>query len=402
MIYFLLRHLRNTIKKSIHFVRGNIQNTISDAILNQETILIVCESNVPRIERMLFYLRKIRKEQFVVICSKAKFQESFFKRCQDVTVVLVDGEWQIPGILKQFKKIKLIHAFESRSIYAYYALKSKGKNIPFIFDFQDLYTNYTGDKKLPKWMRENLYFEAYCLRNSDAFVSYSLELIPARKTLGIGKKPTIYFPFYLDDAEIKKPSLKTNDERIDIVYAGGIAALNRNVSFNLSLTEKNLRNSNVFLHIYPSPSSGKDVIEEYKLYARQFPNLIMHNPVPNNAMGAELNQYHYGIVPFFKTVEYKSTNKYKYSSALKIWNYLEAGLPIIIAADVEYQAWLIKHYGVGVVVNENEFKDISKTLNAQNLDFIHQNIVELQKQKTLSSNISKIDSLYSQRMKVKN
>lgn len=358
---------------------------------------MVAETNVPRIERMLAMMKSAGfSEKLIFIGSKGKFRSEFFKRCPDITCITVEHAWQVEAVVRKFTHVKLIHCFESRSLFPWHAMTAAGKNIPVIFDFQDLYTNYTGDNALPAWLRENLWFEKECLKNATALISYSLEWIPARKSLGLPRKKVLYFPFFLDDAEIRTARPTKNVGEIHLVYAGGIAAADRNISFNMTLTEQKIRGSNVFLHVYPSPTSVDEVIESYFQYAARHPNLIMHHPVNNNELSGVLNQYDFGIIPFFKTLEYQSSNKYRYSSALKIFNYMEAGLPVIIASDVEYQAWLIRHYAAGIAIDSSNLSDLPLILQKQKKSDFFTGIQKVQDSLKLSKHIHKIQQLYKE------
>lgn len=391
-----VKQLLDKIKGYISILSGKNKIVVSSQLKQERVILLVSETNVPRIERMVYYLQSKRTEKIIFICSENKFKKEFFNRCPNLEVILIKYHWQIGYVMKQFNNIALVHTFESRSIFPYYAIENAPRNTPTIFDFQDLYTNYTGDKNLPFWMKENLWYEKKCLQKCDAYIAYSLELIPVRKKLNLTKRKSLYFPFYLDDAEIKNPSKSKDKNTINIVYAGGIAAIDRNISFNMTLTEQKIRGSNIVLHVYPSPLSGDEVIQSYFEYAIQHPNLQMHNPVNNNEMSAELNQYDFGIVPFFKTLEYQSADKYRYSSALKIFNYFEAGLPVIIASDVDYQAWLIKHHNCGVVIESENFAQLSLILQQHPKSEFSAALLKMQQTQRLGVQIEKINQLYNQ------
>lgn len=364
---------------------------------NSPCIVYISETNMPRLERMLVYLQPLRNEKLILICNRLKFKEAFFTRIKGVSIYLVDNTWEIGEILSQLKHVKIIHALESRSLYPYFALKNKAPETRFIFDYQDLYNNYTADKSIPNWMRENIYFEKACLKNSDAFIGYSLELNPLRRRLKLKKMPSIYFPFYADDEAICAPKVKqrTGNE-IHMVYAGGIAAIDKNISFNLTLTADHLAHSNVYLHVYPSPSIESDIIQQYKKYGEKNSNLVLHNTVSNKELSQTLQQYDYALIPFFKTDSYKAPDKYKYSTALKIWNFIEAGLPILIMADVEYQAWLISRLHAGIVIKDTDINKLPTILNQCNVANFIAGIQATQTDYKLSKNIYKIENLYNQ------
>lgn len=396
MIKPYLRIAKNGVNSLLATLFFKSKIKVSESDKTSECIVFITETNMPRLERMITYLQPLRNENFILICNKQKFKQEFFSRVSNVSIYLIDDTWEIGKILNQLQHIKLIHALESRSIYPYFALKNKSPKTPFIFDFQDLYNNYTADKNLPVWLRENIYFENKCLNHSDGFISYSLELNPVRRNLHLKKKPSVYFPFYADDHAICAPnSKKLNESETHLVYAGGIAAVNQNISFNLTLTAQHIAKSNIYLHVYPSPNIDAEIIEEYDQYSKTNSNLIMHKSVDNKELSSALQQYDFALIPFFKTDSFQASNKYKYSTALKIWNFIEAGLPIIIMADVQYQAWLVKRLNSGMVLSESDLKFLPSILNATDIENFSIGIRNTQDNFKLSKNIYKINNLYN-------
>jgi len=69
-------------------------------------------------------------------------------------------------------------------------------------------------------------------------------------------------------------------------------------------------------------------------------------------------------MPFFKANSGQSELKHKYATTLKMFNYMEAGIPILVSADVEYQSWIVNRYGMGFAVpHKEDFADIRRLIN---------------------------------------
>lgn len=357
-------------------------------------IIIVCETNIPRLKRFIENTN-IDLTKMALISLQDKFNTLYNHNRQAKTILAKNPE-DVVAVVRSMPNAKILHCFESRSLMAYAALKAKYKKTKFIFDFQDLYFNYTENNSIPNWMRANLPFEKTVIKKSDILISYSLELQTYKRANRIKKNcKRVYFPFYLEDKAILKPKEKNTSDIINIVYAGGIAPLSSNISFNMRFTEEVFRDSNVILHIYPSPTIDKTTIKEYEEYSLFHPNFKIHAPVSNSLLSKELSQYDAGIVPFFKTMENMSTNKFKYSTALKLWNYIEAGIPIICSSSVQYQSWLVKRYNLGLTFSDSEFKNLAMLINQLSFSQLSLNIAKVQQDFLLSKNIWKIDSIYT-------
>lgn len=328
--------------------------TIAADLRDKPVILLVCESNIPRLERMVKYLRPLRKEQFVLICRRSKFRAGFHQAIADVPVCLYDNPAQLRNLLKQFRDVKLVHAFESRSKFQNIARKQL--KAPFIFDCQDLSVIYHGLQPPVPWIRRNLNDEKACLMGADHIIAHSLEYNQAVRLYGIPKKPVTFFPFYLDDDAVKERVEKAPAAALCMVYLGGLGDAATRNPFNLTLYGNALARLGIQLDVYPSPLTPASITHAYEQYALQQPGFRLCKPVPSNELGAVTARYHYGFIPFFKTAGDQTIGpfKFKYGTTLKMVNYVEAGLGVVCSEDFEWQAWLVKRYGIGIIAPELE------------------------------------------------
>lgn len=349
---------------------------------------------MPRLGRLLKYLKRIRSEKFVVFVHKDKFYTQFSNTDTSIEYITYRSRYDLLYKLKQFKNIRLIHGVESRSVYPSIGLKIK--DVPFVFDFQDLYTIYFDDEPTQKWIKRNLPFERACLSMASGYISYSLELIPARKKLKIKTKNVLYFPFFLDDETIirKKPNININ--KIKLVYAGNVSPIKSQDSFNLTLLYDYIKDSNVFLHILPSPTIKKETLKEYIEFSKTHPNFIMEASVSQNELPKKLSEFDYGFIPFYKSENFLSDTKFKYSTTLKLFNYLEAGIPIILMNYTQYQSWIIKHYNIGISIDKNDLMTLSNKLSSLDYNKLTENVNLYQKHNLLSKHIYKVSKLYDQ------
>jgi len=318
-------------------------------LCRKPVILLVCEANIPRLERMIKYLRPLRSEQFVLLCRRSKFRAGFHQAIADIPVYLYENPAQLRALLLQFKEVKLVHAFESRSKFQNIARKQL--KAPFIFDCQDLSVIYHGLHPPVPWIRRNLNDEKACLEGADHVIAHSLEYNQAARLYGIPKKPVTFFPFYLDDDAVKERINKPSEEALRMIYLGGLGDAATRNPFNLTLYGKALARLGIGLDVYPSPLTPASITDAYARYAAGQPGFRLCKPVPSNELGAVTARYHYGFIPFFKTAGDQTIGpfKFKYGTTLKMVNYVEAGLGVVCSEDFEWQAWLVKRYGIGII-----------------------------------------------------
>lgn len=327
---------------------------IDPALCEAPVILLMCEANIPRLERMVKHLRPLRTEKFVLLCRRSKFRKAFHQAIADVPVFLYDNPAQLRSLLRQFRQVKLMHAFESRS--KFQNIARKYLQVPFIFDCQDLSVVYHGLEPPVPWIRRNLKDEKECLEGADHIIAYSLEYNQAARFYGIRKKPLTFFPFYLDDDAVRERKTKPATQPLSMVYLGGLGDAGTHNPFNLTRYGQSLQELGISLDVYPSPLTPKAITDAYDTYAAQQPGFRMCKPVPSNELGATTARYHYGFIPFFKTAGDDTIGpyKFKYGTTLKMVNYVEAGLGVVCSEDFEWQAWLVKRYGIGIIAQELE------------------------------------------------
>jgi hypothetical protein len=340
----------------------------SSKIQGDTTIVYVGESLPPRIPRVAKWFKRSGNYTTVLVCHKRGFVEKFSNPDIDYTF-LFRNEWHLKRIIRALKNPYILHGFAPKSKFPFIAkeaCKKYSPSTPFIIDYQDVFVIYYGKNPSMRWLQNELPYEQGCFRDADGVIANSLEACEAMKVWEV-KKPgkRIFFPLYCDNDYFCNTEKKFPAGEIHLVYAGGIYGSHRDKSHygiaQLHWLIEYLQPQKVHLHIYPSPSSIGADYEEYAAMAKANPYLHLHPSVSQSKLAEELSQYHYGLMPFFSTESNQSDIKLKYATTLKLFNYAEAGIPILVAADVMYQSWLVTRYGLGIsVAHKDDFKDVRK------------------------------------------
>ncbi|HTB07968.1 MAG TPA: hypothetical protein VK806_13540 [Bacteroidia bacterium] len=339
--------------------------------LSLKVIVYVGEFLPPRIPRIAKWTDRVEKITSVLVCHKRGYYEKFTTPEINITV-LFRNKWHLRRIVFFLPRPYIMHGFAPKSKFPYIAmqyLKKYHSGVPFIIDYQDVFALYYGVTSERRWLKEELPYEKECLRSSDGIIAHSLEPREGARLWGIKeKKQRLFFPLYTDnDCFISTPKSFPPGE-LHFVYAGGVMGSHRDkvhyghVQFHWLIDY--LTDQKIHFHIYPSPSVIKADYEEYEKIAKNNSNFHFHQSVSQADLNKELSKYHYGMMPFFIVNSGQSELKLKYSTTLKLFNYAEAGIPILVTADIEYQEWIVKRYGLGItVLKKEDFADIRKLIN---------------------------------------
>lgn len=339
---------------------------------NKKVIVYVGEFLPPRIGRMAKWIRKYGDYTTILLCHKRGFVEKFSNEEID-TVCLFRNEWHLKRIVRGLPSLYIMHGFAPKSKYPYIALevsKQYHKATPVIADYQDVFIVYYGHDSKLAWLKDELPYEEKCFKYSDGIVAHSLEPNVGMRIWGIKeKKPRLFFPLYTDNDVFISNSKPFSPDDIHLVYAGGVMGSHRDkvhyggVQFHWLIDY--LSKQKIHFHIYPSPSVLKADYLEYEQISKENPYFHFHTSVSQEKLASELSKYHYGLMPFFKANSGQSDLKHKYATTLKMFNYVEAGIPILVSADVIYQSWLVERYKLGISVPQKEdFADIRKLICA--------------------------------------
>jgi hypothetical protein len=263
---------------------------------------------------------------------------------------------------------------------------------------QDVLATYYGTDPTTRWLQQELPHEKRCLEKADGVISHSMEMNEGFRRYHITEKPpSLFFPLYCDDDVFLDPQ-KAAGKEIHLVYAGGVAGSHRdpkhygNTQF-AGLIQK-LTSQGLHFHIYPSPTNVRADYEEYESIAKENPLFHFHASVSQDKLSAELSQYHYGLLPFFKELSEQSATKLKFATTLKLFNYLEAGLPVIVSKDLGFQSWIVERYDAGMGISLDDITSLGNLLKARDYSVVQQKVIVAREKLSLRQNIGRLENFY--------
>jgi hypothetical protein len=364
-------------------------------------LVYVGELLPPRTARIAKWVKRSGLYSTLLVCSQRGFVSKFSDPNFEA-VCLFRNKWHLRRILRSIPDIVLLHSFAPKSYYP--DIARKALDVPFIHDMQDVFTIYYGLNPTLRWLKKELPHERACLEEADGLVAHSLEPNVAYRRYGISRKPpNLFFPLYCDDDFFCNPSPKKENKGIHIVYAGGVAGSHRNPkqygSIMFHPLIKTLSDQQIHFHIYPSPSNVRQDYEEYEKLALNSEYFHFHSSVAQQDLAKEMSRYDWGILPFFAGQSEQSADKFKYATTLKLFNFLEAGLPVIVSKDIIYQSWLIERYGCGISVEMSELSRLKSRLEVFTREDSAKNVLQVRERLSLKKNTDRLLDFYSKSLR---
>lgn len=353
-----------------------------------------------RIGRMAKWVTRQSDFECILIAEKQRFTPQLSNKVFHKTL-LYRNKWQLRAIIKKYaNEQNVFHLFGppydcSYEVIQY--LKSKQLKPKTFFDYQDLQITNFGLNPPFAYMKEDIKKEPYVLNNVDTIVSHSLEVQTAKKYYGNIKPRKLFFPLYVDNDVFKDKDSRSKDE-IHLVYAGGVYSKFQNKAFFGGqqfhwLIEK-LEKQKIHLHIYPTPTNRRSHLIDYIEYDKTLKYFHLHDTVSQANLTEELNQYDYGIIPFFNHTNDKLDDKRHYSTTLKLFNFIEAGIPVIMSKDTWFQNFMARRYHANVSLEYEEFDHLREIINAHDYHQSIRAIKEMRQELSLEAKIGDLIELY--------
>ena len=263
-----------------------------------------------------------------------------------------------------------------------------------LLDIYDCWTNCFGENPPIFWLKNEVKYEKYNLEHADGIIARNLESKDLSKRYSY-KFPSknILFLDYCDESNFKKPS-KTkfdNTKEIHLVYSGGIfgpSALKASwgiIDFEVLI--KSLGHSKLHVNLYPFPNEPIQYYSELLDMEKTNPRLNIYPSVPNFKLANEIGKYHFGILPNFKVIDYPILDfKLDMCTSNKFFNYLEAGIPIIISNELKFMAWIVQRYQIGIVVKRDDLNNLRNIISEYDYEQMVENILNVREKLSFQYN----------------
>jgi hypothetical protein len=365
-----------------------------------DALFYVAELLMARAGRMAKWVTRLSGRKVILLCHTEGFIPEFSEGF--TAIVRYRDAWHLRRLLRALPKPWLIHGFAPKSHYPDVARRAM-RDVPYVHDLQDTLVVYYGTTPTKRWLRVELPYEKACMAEADGVIAHSLE--PAegfrRYRIPHGKRPpTLFFPLYCDDDRFIAGVPKISDTEIHLVYAGGGSHRDPRYFGNIQFFGliDTLTKQGLHFHVYPSPTTLEADRIEYEQVAMNNALFHYHQPVAQEQLPGELARYHIGIhLGFVNDAEHRqSSAKYRLCTTLKLFNFVESGIPVVVSENLEFQSWMLRRYGAGVPLERNQLLQLGTFLDGLMDAGIRERMTKGREAVALSRHVPRLLLFYAQ------
>lgn len=228
-------------------------------------------------------------------------------------------------------------------------------------------------------------FDRICFENSHKIITkgFENELKYLQDTYKIHKKPHFAFNLLIEEKDTvnKTATMLKKDDKIHLVSIGGvknpIIGDNNYIVFKELLKEKN-----IVLHVYSHTSKLLEDLKHNK-------NLSIHPYInDHNELTKEISKYDFGI-SLSSPVQIDFIQA-KMASGVRVYDYLSAGLPIIIDSEHTSMANMITKNNFGIVIPLKDIKNIIHYIDKCDYSSLISFVKENREKNFVDKNIDKL------------
>jgi hypothetical protein len=214
--------------------------------------------------------------------------------------------------------------------------------------------------------------QRFCLENADALCCRDLRPRYLSRALGynLPAKRMLFQEYCWDATEVSTQDHSFVGDGIHAVVCGNIGIEKHGQADTGYLRiAASLADQGVHLHIYPHPSQVpfEDLFSDYLALAGQTRFVHIHPPLPMDRVVPELARYDVGIslthaLTFGTRLKDYSAAYLRYCGSARIFDYVDAGLPVVLNRALAFQYSLLARHGVAIDGSDRVLKNARREL----------------------------------------
>lgn len=316
----------------------------------------------------------------------------------------------MPRLLQNLE-FDLVHAIATTASPLAIAKAIRIKKCPFIveycdfkeilFDREEDYLTTMTRKELG---RENDAWKTIFMLSDGVIIKDSPEIIE-NLSAKHGKMPQNWLQFMsypsMEFAERKegREKLSKRDGTVHMLYAGCVINNpgSHPYSHHKSLLDiaRSFNSQGVAFTIINAMDDNGNGFSEYLNLAKELPLFNYRFAVPQDRLAIELLRYDIGWFGFDLTQARESKFFLKTTFGSKVFNYLEAGLPILISREFEYMCQWVEEKGIGKGILVSDVDNIVEVISKMNFSAMRDNIAKLLPELSMEKQIGRLVDFYN-------
>lgn len=377
---------------------------------NQKVVVLITDTVYPRMAKIGYGLKFHGWK--VILLFKGQSYISDLTKCFDEVYRFVSPSEAVTMAVN-FNPIAY-HVFSIWNFdVAYLLIQSRTGKV--VFDNYDTLTGMIRKEVLDKGILD---LERFCIENADGLCCRDIALQYVKKHFNYQVKgKTIFFPDYCWDLQENYHdsgiNLKKCNDEIHLAYAGGINVekIHKNTAFAKQFKNgyflefaRDLADAKIHFHIYPQPTicrptDFETVLSEYLKLEAETRFFHIHRPVPHEILIKELSEFDLGLESSWYESHIIGSEaslpvRNYYSMSNKVFDYLDAGLGVILGDDFRMRRCMFEKRRIAIVAHLDIVKQKILSSPAPILRGLRENVHKAKKAYSIRSHAKRLSDFY--------
>ncbi len=385
-------------------------NTLCKEDSHEPVILVTCIRFFSFIYKRLKALRQANCKVILVTLLSDVSNAVDISEMADACDYIYSAQGNMLNYLYVLSMIKpdIVHIFANAGSSAIPLLASRVCSAPYAVEYNDILTNMHNRKSLAKAIgadnsEQEFKTEKFLLMQAKGLIYNNHESAITHlfkfHNLTIPSLQFLYYP--LNPVQKRSNNQATEKNKIKLVFIGGIRKSEYdhlcNYSYNdllLMIDELTKQNFTVDIFNAYDSGAGNDFTEFYQK-EKNNPNFKYHQAVHPQDLTKILNRYDAGLLVLNYERSKMKKEVLERTMSSRVYEYLEAGLPVIISRELKFMVSIIDEYDIGLPLSWHEMSNLSARLTPEKLAQLQENTKHYVNQILMPHQIPRLITFYS-------